>query len=166
MPDLLLHDDQPVAVDILARVPDLILSIDGRAHRVLATPSADPHAFSIELDGVVHTGFVYRTADSVHVRLPGRTVIFAVPRRDGGSGGAAGNEIRADMPGVVVSVECRDGDAAAAGTKLMTIESMKLQTTISAPRDVVIDRVHVAPDAAFDRGAVLISFRRPEEKAA
>jgi biotin carboxyl carrier protein len=49
----------------------------------------------------------------------------------------------------------------AAGDPLVTIESMKLQATLVASREAVVERVHVGLEAAFERGVVLISFARP-----
>jgi biotin carboxyl carrier protein len=45
-----------------------------------------------------------------------------------------------------------------AGDKLITIESMKLQVGLVAPRDGTIEKIHVPAETAFDRGATLISF--------
>jgi acetyl/propionyl-CoA carboxylase alpha subunit len=155
----LLHDDAPIAVDIVARIPELVLAIDGIQHRVVTRPAADPQAFSLVVDGVPHDGWVYRTAGEIHVRHAGRTTIFTLPQRSAGAGARGGNDIRADMPGVVVSLHCVGGQAVAAGETLLIVESMKLQAALSAPRDAIVERVHVAPDEAFDRGAVLLSFR-------
>ncbi|MDB5512065.1 MAG: putative acyl-CoA carboxylase, Biotin/lipoyl carrier domain protein [Enterovirga sp.] len=159
MPTTLLHDDTPILVDIVARVPELAVEIDGVQHRVAARSSADPRAFSLLIDGAAHEGWVYRGATEIHVRHAGRTTIFAVPQRSAAGSARAGNDIRADMPGVVVSVHCAAGQAVGAGETLLTVESMKLQAALSAPRDAVVDRVHVVADEAFERGAVLLSFR-------
>lgn len=152
------HGTTAIAVDVLARRPELVLAIDGTAHRIVPREAGEPGAFALALDGIAQAGHVYATAEAIFVRHAGRTTIFTRPRRDGGGGGAAGGDVKADMPGVVVTVLCAAGDRVAAGAKLMTIESMKLQTTLSAPRDGVVARVHYGADAAFERGAVLVSL--------
>lgn len=155
----LLHGDTPVLVDIAARIPELVVGLDGVQHRVVVRPAADPRAFSLLVDGTPHEGWVYRTAGEIHVRHAGRTTVFAVPQRSAGGGARGGNDIRADMPGVVVAIHCVPGQAVSAGETLLTVESMKLQAALSAHRDAVVERIHVAADEAFDRGAVLLSFR-------
>jgi biotin carboxyl carrier protein len=40
----------------------------------------------------------------------------------------------------------------------VTIESMKLQATLTASHEAVVERVHVSAESAFERGALLVSF--------
>ena len=47
------------------------------------------------------------------------------------------------MPGVVVSVEKQPGDPVTAGDTILTIESMKLQTNLTAERDGVLDQIDI-----------------------
>ena len=60
------------------------------------------------------------------------------------------------------------GDAVAAGDALLVIESMKLQTTISAAIDGDVGALPVAPGEGFEQGAVLVRIEVPnhEEPAA
>jgi 3-methylcrotonyl-CoA carboxylase alpha subunit len=58
----------------------------------------------------------------------------------------------------VVAVHCNAGQAIKAGDKLLTIESMKLQMTLVASYDAIVERIHVAQAAVFERGATLVSF--------
>jgi acetyl/propionyl-CoA carboxylase alpha subunit len=101
----------------------------------------------------------------VHVRLGGRTFIVscADPELEAAARDRQQHESRADMPGVVVAVHCEAGQAVACGDKLITIESMKLQATLLASHEAVVERVHVGPETAFERGAVLVSFVKPLE---
>lgn len=74
------------------------------------------------------------------------------------SHGAADDQIRAPMPGTVISVDAVPGSAVTRGQGLMVMESMKLETTVSAPRDGVLKAIHVARGQTFDRDALLIEF--------
>ena len=66
------------------------------------------------------------------------------------------NQIGANMPGIVVTVAVRVGDAVVAGQRLFTLEAMKMQTTITAPRDAKIAQVLTKPGSQVDTGDLLI----------
>jgi acetyl/propionyl-CoA carboxylase alpha subunit len=61
----------------------------------------------------------------------------------------------APMPGTVVEILVKPGEAVARGQALLVIESMKMQTTITAGRDGTVAEVPVTPGQAFNRGALL-----------
>ncbi|PND29655.1 hypothetical protein C1I89_33580 [Achromobacter pulmonis] len=53
--------------------------------------------------------------------------------------------VAAPMPGAIATVAVRAGQRVSAGSTLLTIEAMKMETHISAPQDAVIEEVLVAP---------------------
>lgn len=65
---------------------------------------------------------------------------------------------RAPIPGTVVEIAISPGQSVSAGTVLMIIESMKLETTIRAPRDGVVSCIHFREGQSFERDAVLVSL--------
>jgi biotin carboxyl carrier protein len=81
---------------------------------------------------------------------------------EGGTGSAT-NSATAPMPGAVVSVGVSPGDKVAAGDSMMIIESMKMETVIRAGRDGVVEEVHYAAGASFDRDAVLVTLAALED---
>jgi biotin carboxyl carrier protein len=100
--------------------------------------------------------------DTIHVHCRGRAyelhyvdplAAFAGSGDDGGQ-----NVARAPMPGVVVAVKVAPGDPVLAGTVLMVIESMKLETAIRASQDGVVETVHVKAGDSFDRDALLATL--------
>lgn len=72
--------------------------------------------------------------------------------------GRGGRAARAPMPGTVVSVRAQPGATVTKGDVLMVIESMKLETTITAWRDGTVESVHLAVGQTFDRDALLVSL--------
>lgn len=153
-------DGQERIADILARRPDLTVSL-GEAVYPLTYATHAQAEFEIQIGGVTYKGFRYATAEEVHVRLNGRTFVVELPRFGGGhgAGGKHDNEIRADMPGTVVAIHCKEGDEVTSGQKLLTIESMKLQISMVAPRDGVVAKLPVAANTTFERGAVLAALK-------
>ena len=65
---------------------------------------------------------------------------------------------RAPMPGTVVRIAAEAGACVSAGDAILVIESMKLETTIRAWRDGVVEAVHVGEGATFERGTLLVSL--------
>lgn len=155
-------EGQEAGLDIAGRSPLGIL-VNETLHRV-GQHEAAPGEFDLVIDGRRHRGFIYVFGHEAHVRLNGRN--FILQRTDhedeAGDAKAARNELRAEMPGTVIQLHARAGDAVAEGQSILTIESMKLQMTLSAPRDTRIAELAVAENQTFDRGAMLVRFAAPE----
>ena len=136
------------------------VDVDGRVHAFEVLGEDRDGSFEIALDGRPVTGWRVADGDRVHLWIDGRA--YTVTRLDPLSGaagaGAGGDDIRADMPGRVVSVDCAVGDQVGAGQTLLTVESMKLQVSIVAPRDGRVAAVYVSAEQSIDKGAVLVSL--------
>ena len=155
-------DGRELEAQIVARRPELGVRIGTVRHRICVQHDAAGE-FALSVDGVGYRGWRCRVGDEVHVRLQGRTYVVRLMGHEARTPGAeALDEIRASMPGVVVAVQCESGQAVKAGDNLLTLESMKLQTSIVALRDATVREVHVTPEAVFERGALLVSLV-PEE---
>jgi pyruvate carboxylase len=68
------------------------------------------------------------------------------------------NQIGAPMPGMVVNVAVKSGDDIAQGQKLLTMEAMKMETTIYAERDGRIAEILVSPGSQVDTGDLVIRW--------
>jgi 3-methylcrotonyl-CoA carboxylase alpha subunit len=158
-------EGQAGEAEIIARRPQLLLRLGESRHAVSAGEDGATR-FALTVDGVSYSGWRYLAGDSVHVRLNGRTYIVGFPRRiRKGEGVSAQDEVRASMPGVVIAVHAHAGERVAAGDKLLTLESMKLQMTVVASHASTVREIHVTAEAVFERGALLVSFE-PAETAA
>jgi pyruvate carboxylase len=67
-------------------------------------------------------------------------------------------QIGASMPGLVVVVAVQPGDQIVAGQKLLTLEAMKMETTILADVDSKIAEVHVKAGTHVEAGDLLITM--------
>lgn len=73
---------------------------------------------------------------------------------------AGGDALRAPMPGLVKIVRASEGDAVSKGQALLMLEAMKMEHTISAPHDGVIETI-AAQGTQVTEGTVLVRFREP-----
>ena len=64
--------------------------------------------------------------------------------------------ISSPMPGIIISVAVKEGDAVAKGQKVVILESMKMENELTAPRDGVVIRAAVAAGASVEKGQVLL----------
>jgi biotin carboxyl carrier protein len=78
-------------------------------------------------------------------------------RVGGGAAVHAGpHEVRAPIPGRVVSVAVREGDEVKAGQALVVLEAMKMENQICAEGPGRVERVAVEPGATVENGQLLI----------
>ena len=76
--------------------------------------------------------------------------------RQAGAEGGGELEIRAIIPGRIVSVAVAPGDSVTAGQALLVVEAMKMQNDLGSPRAGVVRRVAVGPGSTVDAGDVLV----------
>jgi biotin carboxyl carrier protein len=65
-------------------------------------------------------------------------------------------QVKAIIPGKVVTVSVKVGDAVTAGQQLLVVEAMKMQNELRAPRDGTIERVGVAVGVNIEIGDLLV----------
>ena len=103
-------------------------------------------------------------AGKVAVFTPRYTYEFEVP--DLGAGTAAsqvgGDVITAPMPGLVKDLKVQAGDKVAAHDPLLVLEAMKMEHTLTAPRDGIVASVNVELNGQVEDGMVLVSLENED----
>jgi pyruvate carboxylase len=66
------------------------------------------------------------------------------------------NQIGAPLPGLVVGIAVNVGDAVRKGQKLLSIEAMKMETTLYAERPGRVSEVHAAVGRQVETGELLL----------
>ena len=69
---------------------------------------------------------------------------------------AAGEPVKAPMPGVVLKVQVQQGQAVKAGQVLVILEAMKMENEIVAPKDGTVAQIVAAKGASVESGAPLV----------
>mgnify|MGYP000131316956 CR=1 FL=1 len=151
--------EHPVALSRSARAYRL-QSGDGWLDIDLATDADGHHWLTVagrRLPVVIAT-----FGDEVFVHLDGEAHALRyrhpLDRLAAQAGNAAEDGIFAPMPGSIVKVAVQAGDTVSRGQTLLVMESMKMETTLVAPRDGVVAEVRYEQAQSFDRDALLLSL--------
>jgi len=115
-------------------------SWEGSARRL------DADAVEVVLDGVARRCAIAAGADgTLWIGSGGHQLELAPARAASGDLSAAGDALAAPMPGTVLLVHVRDGDAVREGDVLVVLESMKMELSVAAPHDGVVAGLAVKP---------------------
>lgn len=68
------------------------------------------------------------------------------------------NDIKAPMPGMVLSVLVKDGDAVKKGDAILVLEAMKMENILKSPSDGTIKRIAVSKGTAVEKNQLLVQF--------
>ncbi|MEJ6549151.1 biotin carboxylase N-terminal domain-containing protein [Corynebacterium sp. USCH3] len=118
----------------------------------------------VDVDGIRRTLTVHRyPGGGVGVDSAlGPVTLTERPRYDDPSDIVAEGALVAPMPGTVTSVLVAIGDTVATGQKLMTIEAMKMEHTISATSDGTVSELAAAAGDHIETGTLLAVIDSPE----
>jgi propionyl-CoA carboxylase alpha chain len=111
----------------------------------------------LEVAGLRRSFEVATIGDDVFVDSPlGATHLVEVERFPDPSTQLAAGSLTAPMPGTVVRVQVEPGAAVRPGDVLLVLEAMKMEHTVRAAGDAVVETVHVAAGQQVDAGALLV----------
>lgn len=147
-------------LDIVARRPVQVFEVGGQRISLRELDSGEAGRVRLDLGGRIVEGWRWVAGNDIYLHIDGRHWHFRRAGVEAGesASGAASSDIRADMPGTVVALHTEAGAEVAEGDRLLTIESMKLQMMVTAPRAGRISVIHVEANSSFDRGATLVSL--------
>jgi pyruvate carboxylase len=111
----------------------------------------EPHA-----DGT-RTVFFELNGQPRSVSIADKSLEAKVQRRPKAVAGDA-REVGAPMPGLVVTVAVRPGDVVTKGQKLLSLEAMKMETTVYAERDGKLAEVLVTPGTPVEAQELLARY--------
>ena len=134
--------------------PALEFVVDGNRQLVAVTDTPSPEA-ALRL-----------SSGAIAVMDRGETFVVQPydPFAAADAAGAATDRIVTPMPGKVIQLLVKAGDAVTRGQPLAVLEAMKMEHTLSAPADETIESVSVAVGDQVAEGTIVIRFVR--EKAA
>ena len=121
--------------------------------------------YRVTVNGVAYDVTVEElSAGTAPVAAPARAAAPApaaapVPKAAPAPAGNAGtNAVKAPMPGTVVKINVKAGDAVKKGDVLCVLEAMKMENDIMAPTDGVVASVEISQGASVATDAVLVTL--------
>ena len=70
----------------------------------------------------------------------------------------AGKKVASPLPGVIIEVSVKEGQAVKAGQKVAVIEAMKMENEIAADCDGTVTAIHVAKGDSVLEGADIVTI--------
>ncbi|MDR0686196.1 MAG: biotin/lipoyl-binding protein [Dysgonamonadaceae bacterium] len=128
-------------------------TINGNVYKVTINAIEDTIA-DVEVNGTPYKVEMNKPTKKqvVTVKRPVQSVSSAVPRPQTTSAAGA---LRSPLPGVILDVVVKQGDAVKKGQKLLILEAMKMENTINAERDGVVKELKVKKGDSVLEGAEL-----------
>ncbi len=119
---------------------------------------SDSSAIELEFNGQRVRAEVHARGELLHIFTPvGATRIALLdPLAHAGEDQTQGGNLSAPMPGKVVAFLVKAGDVVEAGQPLAVLEAMKMEHTMAAPADGVVEELLYAPGDQVAEGAELL----------
>ena len=107
---------------------------------------------------------VVRQKDRIFVWLGGRSYEFHIPSPDeyGGHGGIVSPDVRAPMPGTLIKVFVKEGDAVEADQVVAVLEAMKMEHQLRAPFSGTVTSVNGEIGVVVEADAVIVALQPAE----
>jgi biotin carboxyl carrier protein len=102
-----------------------------------------------------------------HIKVNGKIIPVAVKDRFDlllekmGMSGATSNKaivIKAPMPGLIIDLKIKEGDAVKVGDPLLILEAMKMENIIKAPGEGIVKTIKAKKGDSVEKNQVLIEF--------
>jgi 3-methylcrotonyl-CoA carboxylase alpha subunit len=118
------------------------------------------------LDGTRSAGTVVAHAGKLHVFTGGEHVVLEYLDPLAVKAGAEDDEgsLHAPMPGRVIALSVQPGERVEKGAALMVLEAMKMECTVQAPANGIVESLHFGVGDQVTEGALLVSFHRDEQE--
>lgn len=138
-------------------------TINGNAYTV-AVGDIDNNVAQVEVNGTPYKVQLNReTAPATVVKAPRPE---AAPRTATGekvvarpaAAAGAGTAVKAPLPGVILSVNCKVGNTVSANDTIVVLEAMKMENAIKAGRDGKVSAINVSNGQSVLEGDVLVTI--------
>lgn len=106
--------------------------------------------YAVQIERAEKTKFITTKPAAAPVTAQGTPVVAQAKTK------SPGGAIKSPLPGVILSISVKVGDPVKIGSKLMVLEAMKMENTISSDRDGKVLEIKVDKGASVLEGADLV----------
>jgi len=135
---------------------DLIKIGEGKYHIIYKTQSYNAELISISKDSKQVTLKIEDQVFTVGIKNKFDQLLEKMGMNDLVS--AKLNEIKAPMPGLILSIEVQEGDEVKKGDSIMILEAMKMENVLKYPVDGIVKSILVKQGISVEKNQVLINF--------
>ena len=111
----------------------------------------------VSIDGSRRVAHIARSGDTWWVHIDGRAHEVTL-HEQGSSSSADEGSLKAPMPGTVLQVLAKVGQRVREGQHLMTLEAMKMEHKVVAPKAGEITKVNYSEGERVDMGSALVEI--------
>ncbi len=126
-----------------AQLPEVSVESEGKTGRAIVT-----------IDGSRRVAYVARSGDTWWLHIDGRAHEVTL-HEQGSSSSTDEGSLKAPMPGTVLQVLAKVGQRVREGQHLMTLEAMKMEHKVVAPKAGEITKVNYSEGERVDMGSPL-----------
>ncbi|GBU08205.1 acetyl-CoA carboxylase biotin carboxyl carrier protein subunit [Bacteroidales bacterium] len=128
-------------------------TINGNVYKVVVNSIQDTIA-EVEVNGTPYKVEMNRPTKKQVVTIKRPVQTIAAPPIARPAAGISG--LQSPLPGTILEINCKVGDAVKRGQKLIVLEAMKMENAINSDRDGVIKEIKVNKGDSVLEGADLV----------
>ena len=151
-----------VSVSLISTKEGAEVKFKGEVHKVFPSFSSEKNGVSAKINDISYHAQVIVMEEEVHVYLNERLYRLkqGITDAPGIANCSTNAHLMAPMPGRVVSVLVTLDEAVEAGQPLMILEAMKMEHTIRAPYEGIVDHLPFVSGGFCEEGVELVRLRK------
>ncbi len=112
--------------------------------------------YKVELDKVIAQSKTPKLVRSVAV--PSTDIAPSQQKTSAPTSPKGAGFVKSPLPGVILNIHVKEGDQIKVGTKLITLEAMKMENDLKAPASGTIEKIYVNEGSVVEKGVLLFSI--------
>jgi len=134
--------------------------IGGKEYNVTVNPK-EGKFFDVTVNGATYEVEAENAPAAAPAPAPAAAPVQAAPAAAAPApkpAAGAGEVVNSPLPGVIIEVSVREGQAVKAGQKIAILEAMKMENEIPAPKDGTITVIHVHKGDSLQEGDPVVTI--------